>query len=231
MSTASTPLYVSPAFRYVIPGFTFPSGPGGGGAFFERESNYEDRDPQRRLLPSTSPLITLKWPQALVGAVVRIFQQLDTLAEDPVYITVVPPSRRTSISGIFADERVPSDFAGILCIGDKNNISFEVFQLSWGRAPRILRPLECGVPEADEFVWISASNAFRVSAEDGEVTADALPTMSIYTESAQPVEGGDRRDPWSWEVVCDVLETPPPLDILQSQQARDLTSAVLSALS
>ena len=227
MSTPSAPPYIEGTCRPSIPANFRPTGPGGGGSFFPtRAELWEAADPYSTLLPSSSPVVVLLLPEDLVGAVVCVYLDLEGLQEDPLYMTVVPPSRRVVFSGIFADEIVPSTVAGLLTIGDAGGERCQVFQLSWGEPDTVV---QCASPEPFEFLFVGASEAFTFG-RDGTPVTDGPATLTVRTVKCRPAEArccsnGAKVLPWQWRVLCRVQEETT--DATPEQEA--LTEAILAA--
>lgn len=231
MSTPSTPPYFGRACRPTVLGSFRPTGPGGGGSCFPtRAEPWESVDPHSTLLPSSSPVVVLLWPEDLVGTVVRVYANLEGLREDPLYMAVVPPSRRTVFSGIFADEVVPSAVVGgLLTIGDTDGQRCQIFQLSWGEPGTTV---QCSVPESMEFLFVGASAVITFQS-DGTPVADGPASLKVRTLKCRPAKArsygdGSKVLPWQWRVVCYVQnETTEEEAASPAQEA--LTAAILAA--
>ena len=177
MTSSTAPLgYPTP----MLPGYVAGTGGGGGGNFSSQVCIVD-----YGLLPSTTPLIVLLWPYALIGRTLKVFENAEALPMSPSLVTVVPEHRRTAFSGLFAAVEAPSAIAGLIGV-ERSDASMDVFQLSW-RAPQTSRG--CAPTEArSQFQFVPLGDA---------------PSLEIDTISSDPVQ----KLPWRWLLCCRVSAT------------------------
>jgi hypothetical protein len=175
--------------------------------FATRAEPRQASDPAAVLLPSSAPLLILDWDASCVGAVVRAHGDLASLREEPLYSCTVPASGRTVFSGLFAHEEVPSDFAGIVTLGDADFSELRgLFQLCWRAAPA---DVSCGVPAPFEFSFVSAGK--RLALQDARWVAAGDGAFGIATLESKRLNecdaSGASDAPWAWCARC---ATGPP---------------------
>lgn len=203
------------------------SGPGGGGMFFPTNTFFvESEDALSRLLPSSRPLIHMKWPKHLLGHRVRVFENTTALREhNQPLMSFVIDSLVTPISGIYADIVVPSDIAGIVLVSNTSDDAFDAFQLSWRRPPTVKASCHSLLPS--EFTFVGASRKIVLS--QGVYSPGEESQLRVVTALCRSC---DETASWSWFVRCAARRTAPDETVVvDGNDGELLLDSLLDALN
>ena len=223
----------------------------GGGSNFSVSAAPRDR---YRRLPSDAPLIKLRWPASLVGLVMRAYTNITQMHDNPLAMQVIDYGDQSAVysflTALYADEKVPSAFAGIVTVGDVTGQHFDLFQLSWGKPPE--RPPEpeltstlpwgtslasqtavvASAPDPDEFFFIGADSHFAFD-DAGTLKISGprqLELQGIYTEPLPgSFEAVTPQRPWNWLFIARAGPSAP--SAREKEVGATLTRRVLAEWS
>ena len=229
MPTASTPLFIAPTCSPSLPAFvpvSATSGPGGGVTFFPTSTfSVDSEDVLSRLLPSSSPIVYLKWPKYFLGHRVRVFESTTALREhNKPLMSFVISDLVTPISGLYADVTVPSNIAGIIFVSNALDDAFETFQLSWRRP---IVESSCNSLAPSEFTFVGADRKIVLS-EGVYSTGDESQLRVVTTLCRSSVDTSS----WRWRVACVARRTSPEeAVVVAGDEGELLLNSILDALN